>query len=255
VYGALAPAAFAAALLSHHGTVTVQPGDTLSALAARWCGSAALYPGLAAASGIRDPDLIVPGERVVLGCHAAPPARLGAVTAGQGHAGRHRAVTARPGATLRDLAARYCGTTADYPGLAAASGVTNPDQISAGQLITISCTTAGPRSAGPVQTTSYTGRHRAARRAATASSGVRVSTAGRTDYEACVIARESGGRSQVMNSSGHYGLYQFSSSTWQAYGGSAASFGNASPAEQRRVFLNAMATPGGRANWSPYDGC
>ena len=30
----------------------------------------------------------------------------------------------------------------------------------------------------------------------------------------CVIARESGGNSQVMNSSGHYGLYQFSESTW-----------------------------------------
>src|SRR6185312_9507654 len=27
-------------------------------------------------------------------------------------------------------------------------------------------------------------------------------------YAACVIARESGGNSQVMNSSGHYGLYQ-----------------------------------------------
>jgi phage tail protein X len=73
-------------------------------------------------------------------------------------------------------------------------------------------------------------------------------------YQACVIARESGGNSQVMNSSGHYGLYQFSASTWQAYGGSAASFGNASVAEQNRVFNNAMAQ-GGQSNWSPYDGC
>jgi hypothetical protein len=73
-------------------------------------------------------------------------------------------------------------------------------------------------------------------------------------FEACVIARESGGNSQVMNSSGHYGLYQFSASTWQAYGGSAASFGNASAAEQHRVFSNAMAQ-GGQSNWSPYDGC
>ena len=44
-------------------------------------------------------------------------------------------------------------------------------------------------------------------------------------FASCVIARESGGNSQVMNSSGHYGLYQFSASTWQAYGGSAADFG------------------------------
>ena len=73
-------------------------------------------------------------------------------------------------------------------------------------------------------------------------------------FASCVIARESGGNSQVMNSSGHYGLYQFSASTWQAYGGSAASFGHASVSEQNRVFNNAMAQ-GGQSNWSPYDGC
>jgi LysM repeat protein len=75
-----------------------------------------------------------------------------------------------------------------------------------------------------------------------------------SSYEACVIARESGGNSQVMNSSGHYGLYQFSQSTWVAYGGSAGDFGHASAAEQHRVFSNAMAQ-GGQSNWSPYDGC
>jgi Transglycosylase-like domain/LysM domain len=73
-------------------------------------------------------------------------------------------------------------------------------------------------------------------------------------FASCVIARESGGNSQVMNSSGHYGLYQFSASTWQAYGGSAADFGHASVSEQNRVFNNAMAQ-GGQSNWSPYDGC
>ena len=73
-------------------------------------------------------------------------------------------------------------------------------------------------------------------------------------FQACVIAAESGGNSQVMNSSGHYGLYQFSASTWAAYGGSAADFGNASVAEQNQVFNNAMAA-GGESNWAPYDGC
>jgi LysM repeat protein len=87
---------------------------------------------------------------------------------------------------------------------------------------------------------------------ATAATSSSYSPSG--SYEACVIARESGGNAQVMNSSGHYGLYQFSASTWQAYGGSAASFGNASAAEQHRVFANAMAQ-GGQSNWSPYDGC
>jgi hypothetical protein len=69
-----------------------------------------------------------------------------------------------------------------------------------------------------------------------------------------VVARESGGNSQVMNSSGHYGLYQFSEPTWVAYGGSAGSFGHASVAQQQQVFSNAMAR-GGQSNWKPYDGC
>lgn len=81
-----------------------------------------------------------------------------------------------------------------------------------------------------------------------------VSTSGMGSYQQCVIARESGGNSQVMNSSGHYGLYQFSASTWAAYGGNPADFGNASVAEQNQVFSNAIAA-GGQSNWSPYDGC
>jgi Transglycosylase-like domain/LysM domain len=70
----------------------------------------------------------------------------------------------------------------------------------------------------------------------------------------CVIARESGGNAQVMNSTGHYGLYQFSASTWAAYGGNPADFGNASVAEQNQVFADALAA-GGQSNWSAYDGC
>jgi len=82
-----------------------------------------------------------------------------------------------------------------------------------------------------------------------------VSTySGSGGYASCVIARESGGNAQVMNATGHYGLYQFSASTWAAYGGNPAVFGNASVAEQNRVFNNALAA-GGQSNWSPYDGC
>jgi LysM repeat protein len=77
---------------------------------------------------------------------------------------------------------------------------------------------------------------------------------GGSSFQECVIARESGGNSQVMNSSGHYGLYQFSASTWAAYGGNPADFGNASVAEQNQVFDNAIAA-GGQSNWSAYDGC
>ncbi len=70
----------------------------------------------------------------------------------------------------------------------------------------------------------------------------------------CVVSPESGGQAQIMNSTGHYGLYQFSASTWAEYGGNPADFGNASVAEQNQVFANALAA-GGQGNWSPYDGC
>jgi Transglycosylase-like domain len=77
---------------------------------------------------------------------------------------------------------------------------------------------------------------------------------GSGSFQSCVIARESGGNSQVMNASGHYGLYQFSAATWAAYGGSPSSFGHASVAQQNQVFNNAIAA-GGQSNWAPYDGC
>jgi LysM repeat protein len=74
-------------------------------------------------------------------------------------------------------------------------------------------------------------------------------------FQSCVIAAESGGNAQVMNSTGHYGLYQFSYSTWVANGGPPGDFGHASVSEQNQVFYNTIAKPGGYMNWSPYDGC
>jgi LysM repeat protein len=77
---------------------------------------------------------------------------------------------------------------------------------------------------------------------------------GSYSHQQCIISRESGGNSQVTNSSGHYGLYQFSESTWVGSGGSAAEFGHASVAEQNQVFANAVAARG-YSDWDPYDGC
>ena len=105
-------------------------------------------------------------------------------------------------------------------------------------------------SAAPAQASSSASSSSASSSSASSS----YSGGASSSYEACVIARESGGNSQVMNSSGHYGLYQFSESTWVAYGGSASDFGHASAGEQHQVFSNAMAQ-GGQSNWSPYDGC
>jgi LysM repeat protein len=102
-----------------------------------------------------------------------------------------------------------------------------------------------PTQAAPVQTAPVQTAPKAVSAATYSGSG---------SFQSCVIARESGGNSQVMNSSGHYGLYQFSASTWAAYGGSPSSFGSASVAQQNQVFNNAIAA-GGQSNWSAYDGC
>jgi LysM repeat protein len=79
-------------------------------------------------------------------------------------------------------------------------------------------------------------------------------TAPAGSFQQCVISRESGGDAQVMNGSGHYGLYQFSYSAWVAAGGDPADFGDASVAEQNQVFATAYAEDG-TSPWAPYDGC
>lgn len=70
----------------------------------------------------------------------------------------------------------------------------------------------------------------------------------------CIIRAESGGNSQIWNASGHYGLYQFSYSTWVGHGGSPSAFGHASVAQQNQVYFNTVAADG-YSDWTPYDGC
>jgi hypothetical protein len=128
----------------------------------------------------------------------------------------------------------------------AAPGVLDPAPAPAPAPVTAAAVSTGTAPA-PVQTQS-------SQASSTASSQSTPGTSGGSSFQACVIQRESGGNSQVMNASGHYGLYQFSAGTWAAYGGNPADFGNASVAEQNQVFGNAIAA-GGQSNWSPYDGC
>jgi hypothetical protein len=181
-----------------------------------------------------------------------------------------RLYTVISGDSISAAAVKDChGHAEDWTGIYAESrrehltGV-NANQVSIGQHLAVSCiylpsqlryapamtpppvpqAAVAASSASPV-------RHY--HRAVVSYSG-NVSPSGYGGYQQCVISRESGGNSQVMNSSGHYGLYQFSESTWQAYGGSSGTFGHASVAEQNRIFGNAMAQ-GGQSNWSPYDGC
>jgi LysM repeat protein len=162
--------------------------------------------------------------------------------------------TVRAGDSLSVIAGRVYHDQAAWPAIywANHSKVRSANDISVGQVLRIPAKPAKIPSA-PAQVASVV--------VASASAGVTYAPAetastysGNGGFASCVIARESGGNSQVMNSSGHYGLYQFSASTWEEYGGSAGDFGNASVAEQNQVFDNALAA-GGQSNWSAYDGC
>ena len=72
----------------------VRSGDSLSRISAKFCGTAADFPSLAAASGIANPNLIYPGQSITLNCHApvpapAAPAHLTAAHHRARHASHH----------------------------------------------------------------------------------------------------------------------------------------------------------------------
>lgn len=106
-----APAAPAATVVH-----TVSWGETLSSIAARYGTS---WQALQTANGLRDPNLIFPGQRLVirLGYAAASTARYHVVSSGE---------------TLSSIAARY-GTS--WQQLAAKNGLRNPNLIYPGQRL------------------------------------------------------------------------------------------------------------------------
>ena len=172
--------------------------------------------------------------------------------------------TVRPGDSLSTIAGRAYHNQNAWPLLywANRSRIHWADMIEPGQVLRVPAEPGripdAPARLGPAPApATQTAVPAAGSAYATVQSGVQASYSGGApggSFGQCVIARESGGNAQVMNSTGHYGLYQFSASTWAAYGGSPAAFGNASVAEQNQVFANALAA-GGQSNWSAYDGC
>jgi LysM repeat protein len=77
---------------------TVVPGDTLSRISARFCGTAADYPSLARASHIANANIIHAGQAVTLACHVAAPA------AGPAPSGEHDATVSVEAAPAADQA-------------------------------------------------------------------------------------------------------------------------------------------------------
>ncbi len=205
-----------------------------------------------------------PGAAPVVRINAA---RIAAIqTKGKHHRTQSAKYTVQSGDTLASIA-QHLYASADYwPVLywANHAAIQYASQITAGQVLTVPDKPAkipgAPKElapAAPAATTvsSGPGYSSASTTTTTASTQTTSTYSGSSgSFQACVISRESGGNPQVMNGSGHYGLYQFSASTWAAYGGNPADFGHASVAEQNQVFANAMAA-GGQSNWAPYDGC
>ena len=221
----------------------VRSGDNLSEIAAGHCeGKADDWTGIYAASHLKgSANVIQPGQELAVSC-TYDAAELGkATTAGSST----RVTSANTAATVQS--ASSAGSTARH------------DQFDGNTQY--ECGDGDGDGAHDMPCSLLHGGSSGAHRhtAVTVSSGgysgnIGTSSGPGGSFGACVVSRESGGNSQVMNASGHYGLYQFSASTWVAYGGSSADFGHASVAEQERVFSNALAQ-GGESNWSPYDGC
>lgn len=99
-------------------TYTVQPGDTLSGIAAAYNTT---YQHLADINGIANPNLIYPGQVLT-------------ISGGGASAPQQTVYTVQPGDTLSGIAAAY-GTT--YQRLAAVNGISNPNLIYPGQQIVI----------------------------------------------------------------------------------------------------------------------
>jgi LysM repeat protein len=178
---------------------------------------------------------------------------------GKHHRSQSAKYIVKSGDTLASIAQQLYASADYWPVLYEANKASIPDasQIQVGQALSVPSKPAkipsAPQQPAPAASTASSGPGYSSASSATTTTSSTVSAASGS-FQACVIARESGGNPQVMNASGHYGLYQFSASTWAAYGGNPADFGHASVAEQNQVFDNAIAA-GGQSNWAPYDGC
>lgn len=112
-------------------TYRVVRGDSLWKIARRFYDDPRRYPQIAAANRISNPNLIFPGQLLVIpGVPGTPPPGS-------------TSYTVQPGDTLWDIARTFYGDPRRYPEIVAANHIPNPDLIFPGQVFVI------PGIAGP----------------------------------------------------------------------------------------------------------
>ena len=236
-----------------------------ASLAASAAGSALVLSGTASAATAAPAGLVRSGTADLAAAKTAAAVSTW-VTQGR-HAAPRSVYTVVSGNTLSGISARFCGTAADYPNLAAASGISNPDLIYVGEDIKLKCHHAVPPPPPPAPSSNANDD---AAPASSQSSGSGASaqapqqpqtSANLTDisaFESCVISRESGGNPQAFNpSSGAGGLFQFLPSTWASLGYASAYPGGAqtAPVSVQQAAFDKLYAEAGTSPWAPYDGC
>ena len=101
---------------------TVQQGDSLFSIAQQAYGDGNQWPSIASANNISDPSLIYPGQ--VLSIPVLSP------TPGSNY-------TVQQGDTLFSIAQRAYGNGNQWPVIASANNISNPDLIYPGQVLSI----------------------------------------------------------------------------------------------------------------------
>ncbi len=113
---------------SGNGTYTVQAGDTLSGIAAKFGTS---YENLASINGISNPNLIVVGQTLRVSGNGNVNNNASRPSTNYSSNGTY---TVQAGDTLSGIAAKY-GTT--YEAIASQNGISNPNEIYVGQTLRI----------------------------------------------------------------------------------------------------------------------
>jgi LysM repeat protein len=124
--GATSDAAFAATV-----TVTLRPGDTLSAIALRYHTTTT---ALAAANGIANPNRITAGATIQVPAPVATPQVAAAAPSTSSVSPTGATVVVRTGDTLSSIASRYHTTVA---ALVATNNIANPNLVFAGAHLTL----------------------------------------------------------------------------------------------------------------------